>query len=321
MTTTSTPAQRAAAAKAKAKAKAAAAAKKKAAAKAAAAARKAVFDQIETNFGLTDSILDLDKTDPKTGFTLKEAFDQIRARQITDSNLAANILAKTNWFKQYGTAITQRLAQERTSPGVFKGFVDSEFSTLKQQVIQNGLEIDDASLRAIAREQYAYGLSGAQTMDRLRGKAKAGANSNPEQQLRALAGQMGVKYSDQWYRDAALQVGTVGANQNSYEDMIKEAAKDTYGYWADKIDAGQTVEALAGQYLQSAQSYLENPNVGLDDLAVKKALQTVGADGRPMPLWEFEKSIKSDPRWKTTKNAQTAYANVASQLLNSWGKG
>ena len=81
---------------------------------------------------------------------------------------------------------------------------------------------------------------------------------------------------------------------------------------------------LASPYLQSYATILEVPpgSINLFDPLVKSALQSkdpkTGAN-TVKPIWQFETDLRSDPRWKATKNAQDSMMQVAHQVLTDFG--
>jgi len=282
------------------------------------AQQRAVFQQIKDDFGITDALLDADPTDPKTGFSLREAFDQIRREQITDANRAAEIINKTTWFRNNGVGVLERIALRRSNPGVYKKRLADKANELRRIFVQMNLDVSRGTLGRMAKDAFEYGLDANQVVDKYKAKIKVSDGSDGEQALRGFARQMGVQLTDDWFRNAALQMTTGSQNSATYEERIRAQAKNTYGYWADRIDEGETVEELAGQYLAYAQQWLEDPNVNLMDRTVRQALQPADGSNQPSPLWKFEQSVKKDPRWKSTKNAQATYAETAGRLLQSW---
>lgn len=279
-----------------------------------------VFSTIESKFGITDAILDADPTDPRHGFTLREAFDQIRREQITDPNRAAQIINKTNWFRAHGAGILERIALRQSNPGVYRQNVADRVNQLRRSFTAAGIAVDESRIAAMGTDAYEYGLTDIQVVDKYRGSLQAASGSDPETQLRDFAQSMGVMMTDSWYKDAAKQVVTQAANMNTYQEELRQQAKTTYSYWADRIDQGQTVASLANQYLAYAQQWLEDPTISLNDQTVRKALQPGDGSNQPAPLWAFEKTVKSDPRWLRTQNAQRTIANTAGKLLQDWGR-
>lgn len=288
-----------------------------------------VFDYIQQQFGLTDALLSIDKTDPRKGYTLREAFNTIRVKGITDPMRAAQELAKTNWFKTHGTEVTQRMADEKAGLGAFKEQVAAQYATLRDQMAAKGVHLSDADLKQLARDSYVYGLNASQVLDAAVAKKSAtfdgGEIGNDLTGLDALAQANGVKMPvDQrnaWSRDILAGNKTV----QDYEQTIRDNAAQTYQVFGDKIKAGQNLSDLVQPYTQMASQLLENGNttLNMDDPLFKdgKAFQTVGQDGKPAlkPLWEFRKDVMADPRWQYTQNARQTYTDFGKSVLQRFG--
>lgn len=291
----------------------------------------AVSSYLEENFGLTDSILSLDTTDSKSGFTLREAIAQIDSLKLANTPAgyakAANILAKTNWFKTNGVEITKRLAQEKTSPGNFKRFVNKNALSIKSQANALGFELDDAEITAIARDAYIYGdtYSPDVVVQKIvsAGQITGGAAMNTVDALKAHSADMGVTYDEKWYKDAARNIAENNSTADDWKRKINDVAKSKYSWAADQIDAGQTVKQVASPYINSMSQILELPpeTISLSDPTINKALTNLTADSKPalQPLWEFETSLRKDPRWATTKNARDSVDSYARKILSDFG--
>lgn len=133
---------------------------------------------------------------------------------------------------------------------------------------------------------------------------------------------MGIKNSSHWYADWARKIIRGLATEDDVKMEIRKQAKAHYGRYATQIDSGQTVMDLAQPYLQSMQNILEiNPgSVSLFDGTMQKAL-TYKQNGAATtkPLWQFEQELRSDPRWKKTKNAQDSMMGIAHGVLQQFG--
>jgi hypothetical protein len=66
---------------------------------------------------------------------------------------------------------------------------------------------------------------------------------------------------------------------------------------------------------------VDEDQVNLNDSLLQRAMQGVGADGKPkvVPLYEFEKQVREDPRWQYTDNARQSYSTMADDLLKMFG--
>jgi hypothetical protein len=65
-----------------------------------------------------------------------------------------------------------------------------------------------------------------------------------------------------------------------------------------------------------------NPNdISLDDPTIKQAFTSLNSEGQPItkPLWEFEKELRRDERWRFTKNAQQDLMGTARKVLSDFG--
>ncbi len=290
-----------------------------------------VANYIAANYGLTDAVLSMDKTDPAKGFTLREAFDQIKGPPaITDPNKAANILAKTNWYQAHGVAVTHNLALERTSPGVFQSNVDAAYATLKDRAAALGYSATDTDLRAMARQQYVFGLNDSQVTDQMLAShhAKYNGGGSTGQSMDALAGfayQSGVTINATDKAMWANQLLAGNKTEVQYADMLRERSAQTYHVFADQIRAGQNLSDLTSAYRDKAAALLEvDPStIQWDDPLFRdgKAFTAVGADGKPAvkPLWDFAKEIKADSRWQYTQNAHDTFTNAGASLLKRFG--
>lgn len=293
--------------------------------------RRQVFNQIQELFGLTDALLSMDKTDPKKGFTLKEAFEQIRNDKITDPARAAQILAKTNWFKTYGPEVTKRLVAEKTAQGTFKQGVAQAKSQIQDFLAQRGIQIDAKTLNTLARDAWVYGFNDSQILDQATKKeftVTGGEVGGTLAALDSLAYANGIKLSEKdrtaWSR--ALASGS--ATQEQYEQHIREAAASRYAVFGDQIRAGQNLMDLTLGYRQIMSDLLELPDgdaIDWDDPLIRDGKAFMQPDDKGQltlkPMWEFRKEVMSDPRWQYTDNARERYTQFGSEILRRFGMG
>lgn len=116
-------------------------------------------------------------------------------------------------------------------------------------------------------------------------------------------------------------------NNQSLDDVKQEIRmtylRGAYPAWADRIEAGFDPEDIVSPYRSSAAKLLEvdADQLGFDDPLIKMSLQNVGADGKPsvLPLYEFERKVRQDPRWDKTNNAYATYTQVGQDLLKMFG--
>jgi hypothetical protein len=291
----------------------------------------AVSAYIASHFGLTDHLLDLDTTDPSKGYTLTEAFADIAKENLAANsvgyNRAAEILAKTNWFQTNGVQVTQRLGQERSKSGAFKEGVSNNLVDVKAQANALGFDLSDEQAQEIARDSYVFGnaYNSNKIIQRIAdtGQLTGGAAMDTIDALKAHSANMGVSYDDQWYSEAARDIAENKSTANDWKRQINDVAKSKYAAFADQIDKGLTVTQAASPYINSMSQILEVPanSIKLSDPTINKALTNLDADSKPalQPLWQFETSLRKDPRWASTQNARNAADSATRSILSDFG--
>ena len=99
-------------------------------------------------------------------------------------------------------------------------------------------------------------------------------------------------------------------------NLINLQAKTYYPALADKIDKGFTVKQLLSPYLNSRANILEEDADSID----LKELQDVAKDPKGlMGLYDYEVSLRKNPKWRFTKNAQDSLGSLGRDLTKMFG--
>ena len=99
-------------------------------------------------------------------------------------------------------------------------------------------------------------------------------------------------------------------------NLINLQAKTYYPALADKIDKGFTVKQLLTPYINSRANILEEDADSID----LKELQEVAKDPKGlMGLYDYEVSLRKNPKWKFTKNAQDSLGSLGRDLTKMFG--
>ena len=201
--------------------------------------------------------------------------------------------------------------------------------TIQRQATASGAVIPDDQLETWAERYITEGwYDGARKglmMDALASKIEAdrGGQITVRDALSTLARDNGVTVTDQWYNEVAQAIARGESTQNDYEMWLRDQAASKYPLYADKIKSGVSVRALASPYLTRMQEILELDanGVNLDDPMIADALGGVDEKGNPkaMSFTDFEKKLRNDPRWETTKNGANTLMNTAQNFAKSWG--
>jgi hypothetical protein len=151
-----------------------------------------------------------------------------------------------------------------------------------------------------------------------------GEASKTMNDLRSWAQSNGVTLTDNSIRQYTQQVIKGDRTADDIKaDLRRTYVAGSYPAWSDRINAGEDIADIAEPYRRTMANLLEvqDQDITLTDNTLRSALQGVGADGKPsvVPIYEFEKQVRKDPRWQYTNNAQADYSRAAYDVLNMFG--
>lgn len=242
-------------------------------------------------------------------------------------------LRNTKWWKTHSDHERQYLLQLKADPATAKQVLQQATTHIQQLAAQLGVANTayvKKQLSAAAYDVVAKGWSDDQLRNFL-GQYVYFYSGNPKgeggddwNQLHSYAYSQGVTMSGDWYGTASRAVVRGTSSLQDFKSQIDKIAKAQFPQWQKQIDGGQTVSDLAQPYMQSMAQILELPggSINLLDPTIKKAMSftdpKTGQKGA-MPLWQFENTLRSDPRWKGTQNAQDSLMQVGHQVLTDFG--
>lgn len=243
--------------------------------------------------------------------------------------------SKTDWF-QSRDSFRRESEIQRADPSTR---LDYERSLERTQTrIQGladayGIQLSEGELQDLTEESRLMQWTDSEIEEKLRPilgtqileaepGSLMGAAGDFETQLLQWSSQNGLQLS----RSAAakyIENMTLGRQtlRDVQDDLRRTYLAGMYPAWADRINEGVDPSVLFDPYKNSAQRLLEVENIGLEDPIMQRAMQRVGTDGKPvqMPLYEFEKEVRKDPRWQKTDNAYATYTSVGTELLKMFG--
>jgi len=134
--------------------------------------------------------------------------------------------------------------------------------------------------------------------------------------LKKAYSENGIPFNEAAIGKLAVESSVNSNILNSNINLINLQAKTYFPALADKIDKGYTVKQLLSPYLQTRANILEE-DVDAIDL---KELQGVAKDPKGlMGLYDYEISLRKDPKWRFTKNAQDSLGSLARDLTKMFG--
>lgn len=239
------------------------------------------------------------------------------------------------WFTENDSrqqaAQLQKAQDKQNNTNLYGESVDALKRSFQEQAAQYGFELSDDDIQSLAENAKDNGWDANQTKKALSDQLSQVAASGTD--LRGTSGSIQQSLS-MWAKQNGLDLtpaqlapfitrGAMGEQgiEDAKAELRKTYMRGMYPAWGDYIDKGMDPSAIFAPYVQQAQKFLEDDTITLDDPIVQRITQNVGADGKPaiLPLYEAGKMIRQDSRWQQTDNAYSSYANIAQNVLKTFG--
>lgn len=239
------------------------------------------------------------------------------------------------WFEKYNA--DQELARMQQADPRRRADFDRSLKLKKDSITalanNYGVELDDAFITGLALDSRLDGLTDQEIQARfapliekaiVEGADLGGRAAEFEREVVQWAQRNGLQLSG----NTVAKYVTAGVEGRSTIDDIKNDLRRTYlagSYpaWADRIMEGDDPADIAAPYKARMARLLEvdEDQIDLNDQLLQKAMQGVGADGKPSvtPLYAFDKEIRNDERWQYTENALDTYAKAGTKILQMFG--
>jgi hypothetical protein len=267
-------------------------------------------------YGLT---LDLLKIFPE----LRETYDAFIKGDKTGAQLA---YYKTNYYKNITETGQARAKNKASRPGVYAQELEAYLVAQRARLVGIGITDEKVLTNDFFEKAYLSGWTDRQLdLNALGGTTKpltGGALGNT-QTLKQYADAYGMSYNaltyDIWTK--SLAAGTMA--EDDIKAKMRQDSASAFPVFADQINAGKTLDSLASAYKSSIANILEKDpdTVSWTDPNLRKALQNIDKDGKPvlMPIWQFEKNLRSTTEWEYTNNARDTMDSLSLKVLRDWG--
>lgn len=258
---------------------------------------------------------------------LKSLLGRATSQNYTPDRFVAE-LRNTNWFQQHGEAYRKYTALKTGDPstlGQMRASMSDKIYLMMQQ-----MGADTSGIQDVTEHSLMFGWDDNQIKKFLAEHTYADASGRYngqaggyQQQIKQLVSDYGVDISDdtigKWVQGSLIGVST----PETIKGYLKDVAKSKYVAFADRLNSGETMRQIADPYVQSMAKTLElNPEaVSLQDGTIQQALQSKDKDGKPaaQSVWQFEQTLRQDPRWMKTQNAQDSFTKTGMDVLKSFG--
>ena len=134
--------------------------------------------------------------------------------------------------------------------------------------------------------------------------------------LRNAYSDNGISYNLKSLAQTATESAINPDRLKSNINLINLQAATLFPALSEKINAGYSVKQLLNPYIQARANILEED----PDMVDIKQLAGVAKDPKNlMGLYDYEISLRQDPKWRFTKNAQDTLSNVAAGIAKTFG--
>lgn len=293
-------------------------------------------DAIKASYGFVGSLA---ASIPELSGILNQAIGE----QWTSDRFIMAVSA-SSWYRANADKARELVTLQATDPATYEHRVVRASGEAWTYAHQLGIQLTDTQAREAAMWKLMDpGASDADFQTHL-----AKTYFNPFMDWHQLTGQaaayarqiqeIGRQYG--WddfdnYEASREMLGKIMTNEDSIEGFQRrmiDYAKVKYPGLHDQLLSGMTVQQVADPYLDTYAGLLEVPKTSInwyDDRLVQQALQfrpeTGGSGGineqsnGTMPIHEFEKKLRGDPRWRKTDNAKDQVASLVDTIGKDWG--
>ena len=273
------------------------------------------------------------------------SFKKIKSGKIsegeewTDAKIDSEI-RNSDWYGTYDANVRLATAAKESGDPTWTTQISNIVGTLERKAVERGANIEGVDLNKIAEEiltnnytyvdktpdgsipdsildSYLTPLIVAGQDGTFKGQAEISA-----QTLREYAEKYGVSMSDKWFANA---IQSLDSNATTLVDLQNEIINNARETWPtlDGISSTRSTMDIADSYIQRMANVWEmDPDtISLETPEIKKALVGVDADGNPyrQTMWEFEQSLRNDPRWDGTEQGQRELGEGSMMMLKELG--
>ena len=225
---------------------------------------------------------------------------------------------------------TAKLRSDKRFAGtVAEGGTKDLRQSIADRALALGVPLAEADVDDITNNALSMGIGASSSLvDKLirakftytPGKAVGGAAGGALGQLKATAAANGLDFDKQFGTQAQTWLGKIlqGEDPNTFKNIIRQTAKlglpEKVGAL---LDLGVDLDAIYSPYKNVMASVLEiNPQtIGLDDKTLRSA---IGPD-KEMTIYDWERSLRKDPRWQYTNNARQEVSGIGLNVLQQLG--
>ncbi len=286
---------------------------------------KSVIDRVTQQYPAFAPLLKI----PEVGQLLIEA--SAPGAQWTSQKFQAK-LEGTDWWKNTSQPQRTWTITQLTQPGEAANQQAQVAQQIHAAAGQQGIVLSPDQLSFLVQDALGSGWTSGQMQQEIAAQArfktlKPGTIDSTMGNLKSIAADYGVPFSDQSTFGWAQKIAEGTATQDGFSSLVQQHAKTLFPHLAEQINSGFTVRQIADPYMQIAaqQGVLTNPaEANLSDPKWSRALQSRDKEGKitgPMTLDDWTRQLMTDPSygWDHTSQARDAAINITKSLGQTFG--
>lgn len=274
----------------------------------------------------------------KTGQSLKDIYGNYITRMarffnVDESTIDVNDPLLKKAFTDKGgmpfVQFEQLLRKDPRTSGSEKGSDINNRQFIIDKAVELGVELTDVDIDEIVNTAISLDLSpNSSAIEKLiysrfnyqPGKAFGGKAGSTIIDLRSTAAANGIDLDKQFggQLDGWVERVMQGESVDTFKNLIRQTAKIGMPQNVAKLlDEGVDLDTVYSPYKNIMASTLEiNPEtIRLDDPVLRSAITGQGE----MTIYDYQRSLRRDPRWQYTNNAREDVSNVALNVLRDFG--
>lgn len=239
-------------------------------------------------------------------------------------------LRNTNWFKKHSATWRENQALKFSDPQTFRSNVKERQVAINDLARSYGVSLSAATLKKMATVSTMNGFDDARMRDWIANYVKPSKQGNYGGELAGLQAQLeqtaarnGVRIGGPAMKSWMQAITRGNQTVEGYQAYLRDQAAKTFSAFGDQIRGGMDLQDVVSPYVNSMAEILEiNPQqIDMFDQTIRKAITQKNAKGQvsPAALGDFEDSLRKDPRWRQTKNANKQARAMAAAMANAWG--
>lgn len=269
---------------------------------------------------------------------LKDLLNAAVAGQWTNDRFIMAVSA-SNWYRTNSDKVREWITLQSVDPETARQNHIRQAGEVWTFAFQNGIQLTDGQ----AADAALWRMFNPNVSEDMMKVHLARTYFNPGQDWNQLTGaaagyanqiqEIGRQYGwDDWdnYDQSRNWLGKLMRGEDTIEGFQRsmlDYAKVKYPALHDQLLGGMTLRQIADPYMASYSRVLETPQTAInwyEDPMMQQALQYHQGQGDTqsagtMPVYEFEKMLRQDPRWRKTTNAMDSTASLIEKIGKDWG--